>query len=105
MDTELSLDFDEIAQLALQYLVRTTHNSPELCEISVEQPKLMHNLLRLFVRWYREHFSGAVKFTESVNADEDQSDLLTRASLCLGLVTQLVKQGDTAKRTLRETSE
>jgi hypothetical protein len=97
-------DPDETALLALQYLVRATHSRPELCGVLAEQPKVMHNLLRLFARWYREHFSGNVKPTESNNVDEEQSDLLTRASLCLGLVTQLVKEGDAAKVTLRETS-
>jgi hypothetical protein len=101
----LALDLDETAQLALQYLVRATHNRPELCELLVEQPMVMHNLLRLFARWYQEHFSGSAKQAESLSVDEEQSDRLTRASLCLGLVTQLVKEGDAAKVTLRDTSK
>ncbi|KIM29085.1 hypothetical protein M408DRAFT_127931 [Serendipita vermifera MAFF 305830] len=95
---------DESIQLALQFLVRSTHDNADLSEVVAEQPTLIHNLLRLFARWYRAHFSASqLEDAKTTQPEEDEPDLLTRASLSLALVTQLVKQGDTAKAVLQQT--
>lgn len=97
--------------IALRYLITVTHERESLCDVLASSPNFIHNLLRLFTRWYRLYFeeSGSrskpiSKEQEDGNEESDRSEVLERVSLSLGLLTQLVKHSEVAKSTIKSTS-
>jgi hypothetical protein len=98
--------------ITLRYLVTISHDNVPMCDILASSPSFLHNLLRLFVYWYRLYFEGleshsvpTSKEQENGSEDGDRSVALERVSLSLGLLTQLVKHSDVAKSMIRSISE
>jgi len=98
--------------ITLRYLVTISHDNIPMCDILASSPRFLHNLLRLFVLWYRLYFEGleshsvpTSKEQEDESEDSDRSVALERVSLSLGLLTQLVKHSDVAKSAIGAISE
>ncbi|PVG02257.1 hypothetical protein CPB86DRAFT_780672, partial [Serendipita vermifera] len=109
-------DLDESMELALRLLITITSDDVEMSESLSSEPNIIHNLLRLFVRWYKKKFhstdgnpkskKGKKKRESDIEADpeiEEVPNLLERVSMSLGLVTQLAKQVDSAKQHILDT--
>ncbi|CAG8518065.1 2572_t:CDS:2, partial [Acaulospora colombiana] len=114
--TGLWPNLDESMELALRLLITITSDDVEMSESLSSEPNMIHNLLRLFVRWYKKKFhtteshskskKGKKKRESDIEVDpetEEVPNLLERVSMSLGLVTQLAKQVDSAKQHILET--
>jgi hypothetical protein len=102
----------DAVDITLRYLITISHDNVHMCDILASSPSFLHNLLRLFVLWYRLYFEGLEPHSvptsneqENRSEDRDHSVALERVSLSLGLLTQLVKHSDVAKSTIRSISE
>lgn len=102
---------DETFIITLRYLVTISHDESSVCETLVTTSDFLYNLLRVFVFWHWKYFDDLSTHTNLVAKNEDESEsiqpaeVLEKVSLSLGLMSQLIKNNDAAKETLRGISK
>lgn len=93
--------FNEMVESTLRRLITATHDRKELCKAIAEEENVFYTLLRLFIYWNRAYFNNLRQNATKDAEDHDRSGLLQRASLVLGLLTQILRQHHEAKGLLR----